>query len=200
MHRHSFIAVLSLALALSSCKWLNDSKSGAPTSRMESGDNRPLEAETVTITPETAGSSTQGLPPAPVDSMPEEPKSTPAPEPTEATCDGLRLIIATDQLGQTAWDVQIDFNGVNVVSTLTPKPQAASLCLKGLTPANGVLLTLRLMRGGDLRFIAKLANASYTLNQSAPIVIDNCRIHPAPWDGRSNDGSCEWTITEVGPG
>jgi hypothetical protein len=189
----------TLALLLSGCQWFKASKNSHASNTTDGGEQKPMEAEAVLDQPEAPNVPTQEPRASSEEIGSAEPTPQPNPEPEAAPCEGLRLVIATDQLGLGNWNAQIEWNGINVDTQFTSQAKASSLCLKGLPPIAEALLTLQLKQGENLRFIARLAKASYVQNQTQPLVIDNCRIFPAPWDGRSNDGSCEWTISEVGP-
>ncbi|MDQ3235084.1 MAG: hypothetical protein M3Q07_25015, partial [Pseudobdellovibrionaceae bacterium] len=112
-------------------------------------------------------------------------------------CTGVQLVIATDKLGTAPLKAQIDFHTTSVEISFTPKPISSTLCLDNLAATTGDMLTLRLLQNNALRFIAKRANTAYTPDTTTRIVIDDCLIHAAPWDGRTHDGSCEWTLIDA---
>lgn len=140
---------------------------------------------------------------APKQEEPVLPPEIPSPQlpapPMESPCDGVKLVFATDQLGTTPLKAQIDFNGKVLEFAFTPKPKSSMLCLRDLPESTDALLTLRILQDDVLRFIAKRAHTEYKPFLTTRIVIDNCLIQRVPWEGRTHDGGCEWTITEVGP-
>lgn len=76
-------------------------------------------------------------------------------------------------------------------------PSGAQSELKGLKlPAIAPgILTVEILEGNVVRFVAKRANTSIKAGDS--IVVDDCLILRAPWAGNINEGSCEWNITEA---
>jgi len=69
--------------------------------------------------------------------------------------------------------------------------------LKGLKLPAGApdVLTVEILQGDAVRFVAKRANTS--IQAGGSVVVDDCLILRAPWAGTINEGSCEWNITEV---
>ncbi len=58
-------------------------------------------------------------------------------------------------------------------------------------------LVVELYEGDKLRFVAKQNNVQFEKTKSSSVKIEDCNILKAPWDGASNDGNCNWDITEV---
>lgn len=189
-----------LALTLSGCKFLNTetAPSGEPEAAV--ADHQMAETQAEIKSPPVVDAPL----PEPQQPEPQQPdlaaEPPPPPPVVETLCDGVKLVIATDQLGRIPLMAQVDFNGRHFELPFTPGADPMTLCLKGLADTPGALLTLRILQKGNLRFIAKRANTVYATDKTTRVVIDNCLIQPVPWHGRSNDGSCEWTITEVDPG
>ena len=80
----------------------------------------------------------------------------------------------------------------------TPQGNQSVLSLERLPAGSQKTLVMEIYNGEQLKFIAKKANVSLLASGSNQIIVDDCLVLPAPWDGKSNDGSCDWTIEEIG--
>ena len=58
-------------------------------------------------------------------------------------------------------------------------------------------LVVELYEGDKLRFVATQNGVQFDKTKSSSVKIEDCNILKAPWDGESNDGNCNWDITEV---
>jgi hypothetical protein len=106
------------------------------------------------------------------------------------------LVLANTKLAALGGTLQarIKFGGAEVTQDFTPS--GAQSELKGLKlPAASGVMTVEIFQGDSVKFVAKRANTS--VQAGSTIVVDDCLILRAPWAGTVNEGSCEWTITEV---
>lgn len=72
------------------------------------------------------------------------------------------------------------------------------LDLGGLPTGVSGLLTVAIAAvDGTPKFVAKRANTLLEANKLQVVVIDDCLVLPAPWDGEVHDGSCQWTIEDM---
>jgi hypothetical protein len=85
-------------------------------------------------------------------------------------------------------------NNQTITQDFTPTGTQSEL--KGLKlPAASGVMTVEILQGDSVKFVAKRANTS--VQAGSTIVVDDCLILRAPWAGTVNEGSCEWNITEV---
>ena len=92
---------------------------------------------------------------------------------------------------------KINLNGQALAKDFTPVGARSVLNISGLTAVPSGMLTVEIYQGQALKFIIKKSRVALLKPASDSIVVDDCSILSAPWDGKNNDGSCEWTITEV---
>lgn len=91
----------------------------------------------------------------------------------------------------------VTFAGMAARSALVANGASATASIAGLPVDTNGELIVELYEGEQLRFIAKRAGTTFERGKENQIAIDDCRILPAPWEGKSHDGSCTWTIEEV---
>jgi hypothetical protein len=106
------------------------------------------------------------------------------------------LVLANTKLAAVggALKARITFNNQTITQDFTPTGTQSEL--KGLKlPAATGVMTVEILQGDAVKFVAKRANTS--VQAGSTVVIDDCLILRAPWAGTVNEGSCEWNITEV---
>lgn len=97
--------------------------------------------------------------------------------------EGLKAIVSYGDFSSELIPMQVD-------------GKVGSLSVKGL-PANQTdVLNVQVFQGDGIRFVAKRAATSLKADTQNTIVLNDCQIMIAPWDGKTNDGSCAWTIGE----
>ncbi len=87
---------------------------------------------------------------------------------------------------------------VSTKTPLLPSGNGVKFEVSGLTAKKPGVLEVEIYAGENLRFIAKKANTDLTLKaaESNSVVIDDCQILAAPWDGLASEGGCNWVIEE----
>ncbi len=120
------------------------------------------------------------------------------------------VILDTTKIGAAAYKAEIVFQEQKetpILQDAAPKttinrdftgggPQA-TIDISGLPIGVKGLLTLTLSQDGVVKFVAKRSQTKLESGINQKIVIDDCLVLPAPWDGASNDGSCAWTIEDM---
>lgn len=116
---------------------------------------------------------------------------------TPAPVKDLSLVLSNSKLTALGGTLtaRMTYNGVTFSKDFSPSGSQSKLEALALPPGSGRLLTVEILQGNAVKFIAKRANTS--IEPSSSIVIDDCLILSAPWQGTANDGSCEWSISEV---
>ena len=92
---------------------------------------------------------------------------------------------------------KINLNGQALTKEFTPAGARSVLNISGLAAVSNGPLTVEIYQAQTLKFIIKKSRVALLKPALDSIVVDDCSILAAPWDGKNNDGSCEWTITEV---
>jgi hypothetical protein len=106
------------------------------------------------------------------------------------------LVLANTKLAAAGGPLKarITFGGQTITQDFTPTGTQSELRGLKLPAATGVL-TVEILQGDSVKFVAKRANTS--VQSGSTVVVDDCLILRAPWAGTVNEGSCEWNITEV---
>lgn len=82
------------------------------------------------------------------------------------------------------------------LSAMRVDSKLALVSVEGLPVNQTDVVTVQVFQGDSLRFIAKRPATSFQASIENKVVLDDCQILKAPWDGKNNDGSCGWTIEE----
>lgn len=82
------------------------------------------------------------------------------------------------------------------LSPMQVDSKIALLSVEGLPINQSDVVSVQVYQGENLRFIAKRPATSFQASVENNVVLDDCQILKAPWDGKNNDGSCGWTIDE----
>lgn len=111
------------------------------------------------------------------------------------------LMIANDKLTPIggALSAKISLGGQTITQEFTPQGTSSVLNIAGLPVTSNSVLTVEIYQGTVLKFIAKKSRVTLTTPATDGIVVDDCNILVAPWDGKTNDSSCNWAITETSP-
>jgi len=94
------------------------------------------------------------------------------------------------------YSIKINFAGGSKSVPITPAGTESKIPLDGIPAASQQTMVLEIAQNGQTKFIAKKANVSLEQTVSSTVVIDDCLVLASPWDGKNNDGSCEWSIQE----
>lgn len=109
----------------------------------------------------------------------------------------MAVVVANTKLAALGGPLQarVTYGGKQAIQEFSPSGTQSEL--KGLQLPSGSagVLKVEILQGDAVRFIAKRANTS--LQAGTRVVMDDCMILRAPWVGTVNEGSCEWSITEV---
>jgi|GEM_PF-2330502 hypothetical protein len=119
--------------------------------------------------------------------------------PAVMTTKPVELVVANAKLIGTpgAYKAVIKFQSSSLTQEFTPTGAESRLKIEGL-PANvSGVIAIELYQGEVLKFVAKRANTKLDVVAANQIVIDDCLVLPAPWDGQQHNGSCEWTIEDL---
>ncbi len=111
------------------------------------------------------------------------------------------LMLANDKLTPLAatLSAKITLGGQTITQEFSPQGSTSIFNISGLPVTSNGILTVEIYQGTVLKFIAKKSQVSLAKPASDGIVVDDCNILVAPWDGKSNDSSCQWAITETSP-
>ena len=97
----------------------------------------------------------------------------------------------------TALTAKIEIEGQSVSQNFTPTGESSVVSLSGFKPTSAdALLNIQIFAGSELKFVAKLSKIRLQKPASDRVIVDDCAILPVPWDGRANEGSCQWAISE----
>ncbi len=109
------------------------------------------------------------------------------------------LLLANDKLSPLGVPLKarVSVGNSKVESEFTPTGKVSKLDIKALPKTDSALMIIEIFEGDKLRFMAKKADLSLSSTETNTVVIDDCNILVVPWDGKSNDGSCGWTISEM---
>lgn len=107
------------------------------------------------------------------------------------------LVLANTKLAALGGTLtaRISYGSQTVTQDFSPSGTQSELKGLKLPAGSGAVLTVEILQGDAIKFVAKRANTSVQAGGS--IVVDDCLILRAPWVGTVNEGSCEWNITEV---
>jgi hypothetical protein len=107
------------------------------------------------------------------------------------------LLLANTKLAELGGTLtaRIVLGGQTVTQDFSPTGTQSELKGLKLPASDSSVLTVEILQGSTVRFVAKRAKTRVQAGGS--IVVDDCLILRAPWAGNVNDGSCEWNITEV---
>ena len=92
---------------------------------------------------------------------------------------------------------KITLAGQTITQDFTPKGDTSLLNISTLPSTANGLLSVEIYQGNVLKFIAKKAQVALKNPAADGIILDDCNILPAPWYGKTNDGSCAWSINEA---
>lgn len=67
----------------------------------------------------------------------------------------------------------------------------------GLPVKASDVLVVEIYEGDTLKFIAKRADTRLDTNRGPPVLIKDCQLLSAPWDGLKSEGGCNWDIEEA---
>ncbi len=117
----------------------------------------------------------------------------------QPSASGSEIVLANAKLSANPgpYQVKIDYAGGTKTLDFTPSGNESRLPLAGVSAGTAGVMTLEISSGNKLKFVVKKANVALSPSEASRVVIDDCLILPAPWEGKSNDGSCDWTIQEV---
>lgn len=119
-------------------------------------------------------------------------------KPAVPTDQATELVVSTTKLKANpgAYTLVVRFLTADTRQEFTPSGSDARFKLANLPANEAGVMTVELFQDNKLKFVAKRANTKLEKAQANRIVVDDCLILPAPWDGSQHDGSCDWTIAD----
>ncbi|MDQ3233775.1 MAG: hypothetical protein M3Q07_18315 [Pseudobdellovibrionaceae bacterium] len=117
-------------------------------------------------------------------------------ESNAATVD-VSVVVANTKLAALGGSLtaRVTYGTLSSTQEFSPSGTQSELKSVKLPAGKAGVMTVEILQGNIVKFIAKRANTD--VQAGASIVVDDCLILRAPWAGTVNEGSCEWSITEV---